>query len=141
MHVAPGPRIASGADVGRTVGQVRVRVDNLEDGFPFTSHVQLITGAPLGARQGYETLTTAIRDLSVVTEGHVPAAAVIEREGRYYGHQLQARDLELGVRSPAQPLHLEADEMSAPLGVRTVLRHERLGALVDGEFVHRFRKR
>jgi hypothetical protein len=136
-----GPPAASRVDAGRVLGQVRVRVDNLEDGFAFSSDLQLKSGVLVGAHQGYDTLSAAVRDLGAVTEGHVPAAAVIERAGRFYGHQLRVNDLELGVRTLAQPLHLEADDMTAPLGLRARLRHERLRAIVDGTFVHRFRQR
>ena len=138
-HVDDTPR-TDRADVGRIVGQLRLRVDNLEDGFNFTTTYQAVTGGARGARSGYATLAGAVRDLQAASEGHTPAVAVLERGGRFYGHELRGRDLDAGLlRSPAGPMHLESDEMSEPLELRATLRHERLRAVVDGTLVHRFR--
>lgn len=127
-------------DASRNVARAKIRIFDREDHVTFTTHVQLVTGGRLGARDGYETLREAMFELGVMTRGdRVGAAAVLERDGRFFGHVLKGRDLEKGVRSPLRRQYLEEDAGASVVELRTSNRHERLRALVDGGWTHRFR--
>ncbi|MCW2928753.1 MAG: hypothetical protein JWM86_2721 [Thermoleophilia bacterium] len=126
-------------DANRNLAEVRIRFLDRDDQVTFTSHQQLVAGGRVGARDGYETLRDAIADLARTTAGDRPAAVVLERGGRYYGHSLKGRDLEQGFRAPAKRLHLETDDRSQVMELRATERYERVRALVDGAWTHRFR--
>ena len=126
-------------DVNRNLADVRVRFFDREDHVTFTSHLALVSGGRVGASEGYATLREALDALTVVTRGERPAAAVLERYGRYYGHTLKGRDLEEGLRAPLRRQYLEADEGAEVIELRADDRFERLRALVDGDWRHRFR--
>ena len=127
-------------DANRLLGDVRIRFFDREDHVTFTTHDELVAGGRLGARDGYATLRDAMTDLAELTRGETRgAAAVLERAGRYYGHALKGRDLEQGNRAPLTRLYLEADEGAEVVELRASSRHERLRALVDGDWRHRFR--
>lgn len=126
-------------DANRILGRVRVRLLDREDHVTFTSHLQLVAGGRVGAMDGYATLREALAQLAEATAGDRPAAAVLEREGRYFGHRLKARDLEQGIRAPLRWTWLEADDHQQLLQLRPTVRFERLRALVDGAWMHRFR--
>lgn len=134
------PGMAGLRDANRVLGEARIRVYDREDHVTFTVREQLVSGGLVGAREGYDTLRDAIAQLAAATTGdHVAAAAVIEREGRFFGHQLKRRDLEQGFRAPLRPSYLEADEGAEVVELRAKDRFERLRAIVDGDFTHRFR--
>lgn len=126
-------------DANRNLAEVRIRVLDRDDHVTFTSHQQLVAGGRVGAREGYVTLRDALEELARFTAGDRPAAVVLEREGRYFGHALKGRDLEQGLRAPLRRIHLEADERAQVLELRAKHRHERVRALVDGAWTHRFR--
>lgn len=137
--VAQGTSAAALPDANRALAEVRIRFLDLEDGVTFTTHEQLVAGGRVGAREGYATLREALGDLAEITRGDRAAAVVLERSGRYYGHDLKGRDLEQGTRAPLQRLHLEPDEGARVLELRASSRFERVRALVDGAWSHRFR--
>jgi hypothetical protein len=126
-------------DVNRNLAEVRIRILDRDDHVTFTSHLQLVSGGRVGATEGYETLREALDALSVATRGERPAAAVLERYGRFYGHTLKGRDLEEGLRAPLRHTYLEADERAEVVELRADDRFERVRALVDGDWRHRFR--
>jgi hypothetical protein len=126
-------------DASRNLGEFRRRIADLEDGVTFVVRDEFVAGGRVGARDGYATLQAAIAELAGLTRESVPAAAVLMREGRYYGHVLKGRDLELGFRAPLKPIHLEEDTQSRVLDLRVRDRFDRLQAVVDGTYVHRFR--
>jgi hypothetical protein len=126
-------------DVNRKLAEVRVRIFDRDDRVTFTSHLQLVSGGRLGARDGYATLQEALGALSEATRGERPAAVVLERYGRYYGHALKGRDLEQGLRAPLRHTYLEADDKAEVVELRAEDRFERVRALVDGDWSHRFR--
>lgn len=133
-------RSRNGLDANRVVGQARVRIFDREDHHTFTNHLQLVTGGRLGASQGYSTLKQAMFELGGLTKGEqVGAAAILERDGRFFGHVLKGRDLERGVRAPLRPAYFETDKRAIVTDYRTVSVHDRLRAIVDGVWVHRFR--
>lgn len=144
MQVLTGSRtLAPGsahADINRVIGRFAVRYLDREDGVTSTLHQQFVTGGGVGARDGYDTLRGALTDLGLVTAHDAAAAVVIERDGRFYGRQLKVRDLERGLRAPLEPLHLEADARVAVRDLRVDgYLHERVRAIVDGEWDRRFR--
>jgi hypothetical protein len=140
MASATSADAVRGPDTNRVLANARIRVLDRDDNHTFTTHMQLVSGGRLGARFGYETLRDALFDLGVLTRGdRVGAAAVIEREGRFYGHVLKGRDLEQGMRAPLRRTYLEADAKAAVVELRASDRFERLRALVDGAWTHRFR--
>ena len=59
--------------------------------------------------------------------------------GRFFGHALKGRDLEQGLRAPLRRTWLETDAQAEVVELRITDGHERLRALVDGEWSHRFR--
>ncbi|MCW2961526.1 MAG: hypothetical protein JWM25_1613 [Thermoleophilia bacterium] len=126
-------------DANRGLGEFRIRFLDRDDHVTFTTHQAAVAGGRAGAREGYATLRDAIAALTTATAGDIPAAVVMERSGRYFGHQLKARDLERGFRAPLLPLHLETDERAAVMELRATNRMERVRAFVDGSWVHRFR--
>ncbi|MCW2949086.1 MAG: hypothetical protein JWN41_99 [Thermoleophilia bacterium] len=144
VHVpSPAPvKMFGSPGVNRVVGEFRIRFLDLDDGVTFTSHETLVAGARVGAHQGYATLTTAMADLAAATAGAASAAAVLERDGRFYGHLLKGRDHEAGSASPLRPLNLESDDRAEVVEIRTdhVGRAPELRALVDGTWSHRFRR-
>ncbi len=128
------------ADGNRVLGTAHVRFLDRDDDVTFTSHLQLVAGGRIGAVDGYATMRDALFELGVLTRGErVGAAAVMERDGRYFGHVLKGRDLEKGVRAPLRPAFLEEDARSSVVAMRTNDRFERLRALVDGGWNRRFR--
>lgn len=127
-------------DANRRLGQVRVRVFDRDDHVTFTSHLQLVAGGRVGAMGGYSTLREAMVELGEQTRGDRPAAAVLERDGRFFGHRLKARDLEQGFRAPLHWAWLEADDRQEIRELRVAERFDRLRALVDGDWTHRFRR-
>jgi hypothetical protein len=130
----------SAPDANRVLATAAVRYFDRDDHVPFTTHLQLVSGGRLGARAGYATLRDAMFELGVLTRGErVGAAAIVERDGRYYGHALKGRDLEQGVRAPLKRTYLEEDARASVVELRTSDRFERLRALVDGGWTHRFR--
>jgi hypothetical protein len=127
-------------DANRVLGEFNIRVFDRDDHVTFTMHHQLVSGGRLGAREGYATLREAMFELGVLTHGEQRgAAAVLERDGRYFGHQLKGRDLEEGLRAPLVTEFLEDDSRARVVELRAAQRHERLRALVDGGWTHRFR--
>lgn len=127
-------------DANRVLGDVRIRFFDRDDHVTFTAHQQLVAGGRVGARDGYETLREAMIELAFVTRGErTQAAAVLERDGRFFGHALKGRDLEQGVRAPLRRTYLEADERMEVVEFRAKDRIERLRAIVDGAYSHRFR--
>ena len=127
-------------DANRVLGDVRIRFFDRDDHVTFTSHQQLVAGGRVGAREGYETLREAMIELAFVTRGdRIQAAAVLERDGRFFGHALKGRDLEQGVRAPLRRTYLEADDRMAVVEFRAQERIDRLRAIVDGAYSHRFR--
>lgn len=127
-------------DANRVLGEARIRVLDRDDHVTFTMHQQLVSGGRLGAREGYATLREALFELGVTTHGErASAAAIIEREGRFFGYQLKGRDLEQGLRAPLKPTYLETDARARVIELRTSQRYEQLRALVDGGWTHRFR--
>lgn len=134
------PDLARIPDANRVLAEARIRLLDREDAVTFTSHLQLVAGGRLGARAGYATLGDAIGALSELTRGErVAGAAVLERGGRFYGHALKGRDLEQGLRAPLRRTYLEPDARARVLELRTTGRVDRLLALVDGAWTHRFR--
>lgn len=145
-RLAPAPALALHAarsipDVNRTVGEFRIRILDRDDHVTFTMHQELVAGGRVGAREGYATLGAALADLSTRTAGDAAASVVIERAGRFFGHALKGRDLEQGFRAPLRPMHLESDERAEVVDLRVQDRYQRIRALVDGAWVHRFRNR
>jgi hypothetical protein len=132
-------RLASTPDANRNVAEARIRFHDREDDVTFTTHAQLVAGGRLGARDGYATLRDAIAQLAQLTLGDAPAAVVLERDGRFFGHELKNRDLEHGFRAPLRPTYLESDDRAEVVELRATDKHERLRALVDGAYAHRFR--
>jgi hypothetical protein len=128
-------------DTNRIVGEFRVRFLDLDDHVTFTSHQTFVAGARVGARDGYLTLAAAIEDLTTATAGAASAAAVLERNGRFYGHVLKGRDHEEGSRSPLKLVDLEPDDRAEVVELRLAGsgRVPTLRALVDGAWSHRFR--
>lgn len=127
-------------DANRVLGDVRIRFFDRDDHVTFTAHQQLVAGGRVGARDGYETLREAMIELAFVTRGERnQAAAILEREGRFFGHALKGRDLEQGVRAPLRRTYLEADERMEVVEFRAQDRLDRLRAIVDGAYSHRFR--
>lgn len=147
MQIASPTQLAAGAaelaripDANRILADARIRVLDRDDAVTFTAHLQLVAGGRLGAREGYGTLRDAIGALGELTRGErVAGAAVLERDGRFYGHALKGRDLEQGLRAPLRRTYLEPDSRARVLELRTTGRVERLLALVDGAWTHRFR--
>ncbi|MCW2924274.1 MAG: hypothetical protein JWM98_1678 [Thermoleophilia bacterium] len=136
----PPLRAAGVVDANRNLAEVRVRVLDRDDRVTFTSHLQLVAGGRLGAEQGYATLRDAMAELAGLTRGErTPGAVVLEREGRFFGHLLKGRDLEAGLRAPLRRMYFETDERAQVVELRSVDRHERVRALVDGDWNHRFR--
>lgn len=128
-------------DMNRNLGEFRIRTADLEDGVTFTTRAHFVTGGLIGKRAGYDDLNVAIRDLALKTDGLTPAAAIVEREGRFFGRQLKMRDLEQGITSAVTAAWLEEDSMSRVLDVRsTGDRFAGLRAVIDGAYVHRFRR-
>jgi hypothetical protein len=132
-------RLASMPDANRNVAEVRIRFLDRDDRVTFTTHAQLVAGGRLGARDGYATLREAMAQLAQLTLGDAPAAVVLERDGRFFGHELKGRDLEQGFRAPLRPTYLESDDRAEVVELRATERHERVRALVDGAYEHRFR--
>lgn len=127
-------------DANRVLGDVRIRFFDRDDHVTFTSHQQLVAGGRVGALDGYETLREAMIELAFVTRGdRNQAAAVLERDGRFFGHALKGRDLEQGVRAPLRRTYLEADDRMEVVEFRAQQRLDRLRAIVDGAYSHRFR--
>jgi hypothetical protein len=127
-------------DANRVLGDVRIRFFDRDDHVTFTAHQQLVAGGRVGAREGYATLREAMVELAFATRGdRVQAAAVLERDGRFYGHALKGRDLEQGVRAPLRRTYLEADDRMEVVEFRAKERLDRLRAIVDGAYSHRFR--
>ncbi len=127
-------------DANRVLGDVRIRFFDRDDRVTFTSHQQLVAGGRVGAVDGYETLREALAELSFATRGErTQAAAVLERDGRFYGHALKGRDLEQGVRAPLRSTHLETDDRLQVVEFRAEGRIDRLRAIVDGAYSRRFR--
>ncbi len=127
-------------DANRVLGDVRIRFFDRDDRVTFTAHQQLVAGGRVGAADGYETLREAMAELSFETRGERnQAAAVLERDGRFYGHALKGRDLEQGVRAPLRSTHLETDDRLEVVEFRAEQRLERLRAIVDGAYSRRFR--
>ena len=94
----------------------------------------------MGAADGYETLREAMSELSFATRGERnQAAAVLERDGRFFGLALKGRDLEQGVRAPLRSTHLEADDRLEVVDFTVGERLDRLRAIVDGAYSRRFR--
>jgi hypothetical protein len=118
-----------------------VRFLDHEDNVTFTTHQTFVTGARVGARDGYDTLRAAMDDLATATTGAASAAAVIERAGRFYGHLLKGRDHEQGSRAPLQLVNLEPDDRAEVVELRLGEsgRAPALRAFVDGAWSHRFR--
>lgn len=151
MQIAPMPGMGATApvasvdavrtpDANRVLASAKIRIFDREDHHTFTTHSQLVSGGRLGSRVGYDTLREAMFELGVLTRGErVGAAAVIERYGRFYGHVLKGRDLEQGLRAPLRRTYLEDDARASVVELRTSDRFERLRALVDGGWTHRFR--
>ena len=135
--VAAEPRVIP--DVNRKLAEVRIRIFDRDDHVTFTSHLQLVSGGRVGARDGYATLRDALEALSAATRGDRPAAVVMERYGRFYGHLLKGRDLEEGLRAPLRRVYLETDDRAEVVELRAEDRFERVRALVDGDWRHRFR--
>jgi hypothetical protein len=135
---AAEPRVVV-PDVNRKLAEVRVRMFDRDDRVTFTSHLQLVSGGRVGASEGYATLREALGALADVTRGERPAAVVLERYGRFYGHTLKGRDLEEGLRAPLRRTYLEADDNAEVVELRAEDRFERVRALVDGDWSHRFR--
>jgi hypothetical protein len=137
---AAAPGVIRVPDANRVLATATVRFADLEDGHTYTDHLQLVAGGRLGSRVGYATLREAMFELGVSTRGErVGAAAVIERNGRFYGHALKGRDLSQGLRAPLRQAYFEEDARSAVVELRARDRFERLRALVDGGWTHRFR--
>ena len=136
-----GPLRAGLPDANRVIGEFRVRFLDRDDQVTFTSHQTFVAGARVGARDGYDTLCAAMEDLARATAGNASAAAVLERGGRYYGHQLKGRDHEIGSRAPLQLVNLEPDTRMEVVEFRLGERgpSPALRALVDGTWSHRFR--
>ncbi len=127
-------------DANRVLGNVRIRIFDRDDHVTFTAHQQLVAGGRVGARDGYRTLREAMIELAFVTRGdRNQAAAVLERDGRFFGHALKGRDLEQGVRAPLRRTHLETDDRMKVVEFRAQERFDRLRAIVDGAYSHRFR--
>lgn len=127
-------------DANRNVAEVRIRILDRDDHVTFTSHQQLVAGGRIGAVEGYATLREALALLASATHGdRRPAAVVLERHGRFYGHRLKGRDLEQGLRAPLRPVYLEPDARAEVVELRAANRFERVRALVDGSWRHRFR--
>lgn len=149
MHIAMNAIVAAAGaepvrptgvpDANRVLGEVRVRTLDLDDHVTFTSHIRLVAGGRVGALDGYETLRDAVNGLARLTRGDRAGAAVLERDGRFFGHRLKGRDLEQGFRAPLQKIHFETDEWAEVVDLRADERHVRLRALVDGDWSHRFR--
>ena len=135
--VAATPRTP---DANRVLGDVRIRIFDRDDHVTFTAHQQLVAGGRVGAREGYTTLREAMAELAFATRGErAQAAAILERDGRFFGHALKGRDLEQGVRAPLRRTHLEADDRMQVVELRADDRLDRLRAIVDGAYSHRFR--
>ncbi|MCW2920293.1 MAG: hypothetical protein JWL76_167 [Thermoleophilia bacterium] len=126
-------------DANRVLGDVRIRFFDRDDRVTFTAHQQLVAGGRVGAATGYETLREAMAELSFATRGERQAAAVLERDGRFYGHALKGRDLEQGVRAPLRSSHLETDDRLEVVDFTAEQRIDRLRAIVDGAYSRRFR--
>lgn len=136
----PSPELARIPDANRVLAEARIRLFDREDAVTFTSHLQLVAGGRLGAREGYDTLREALGALGELTRGdRIAGAAVLERDGRFFGHALKGRDLEQGIRAPLRRTYLEDDARARVLELRTTGRVDRLRALVDGAWTHRFR--
>lgn len=137
---APAPELARIPDANRVLAEARVRIYDRDDAVTFTSHLLLVAGGRVGARAGYDTLREALGALGALTRGdRVAGAAVLERDGRFFGHALKGRDLEEGLRAPLRRTYLEPDARARVVELRTTGRVDRLRALVDGAWVHRFR--
>jgi hypothetical protein len=130
------PRIP---DAHRILGEYRVRIFDRDDRVTFTTRQQYVAGGIVGSRAGYASLADAVRALSNVTAGDASAAVILERRGVFFGHALKGRDLEQGFRSPLRMVHLEPDARAEVRELRVTSRFERVRALVDGEWVRRFR--
>ncbi len=128
-------------DANRVLGDVRIRFFDRDDHVTFTSHQQLVAGGRVGATEGYATLREAMIELAFATRGDSQAAAVLERGGRFFGHALKGRDLEQGVRAPLRRTHLEKDDHVEVVEFRVKERLDRLRAIVDGAYSHRFHRR
>lgn len=149
MQIAQGPQIRATQyavaprtllDANRNLAEARIRMFDRDDHVTFTTRQQLVSGGRVGAAEGYATMVAAVAELAALTEGDRRSAAVIiERDGRLYGHQLKGRDLEKGFRAPLRDIYLEADDRSEVVELRAVNRFERVRALVDGGWSHRFR--
>lgn len=127
-------------DANRNIAEVRIRILDRDDHVTFTSHQQLVAGGRIGAADGYATLREALDLLGAATAGdRRPAGVVLERHGRFYGHHLKGRDLEQGLRAPLRPVYLEPDARAEVVELRAANRFERVRALVDGAWRHRFR--
>ncbi len=127
-------------DANRVLGDVRIRILDRDDHVTFTAHQQLVAGGRVGAREGYTTLREAMIELAFVTRGErAQAAAILERDGRFFGHALKGRDLEQGVRAPLRRTYLETDDRMQVVELRADDRLDRLRAIVDGAYAHRFR--
>lgn len=135
---AAPPRVVP--DANRNLAEVRIRIFDRDDHVTFTSHQQLVSGGRVGAADGYVTLRDALEALATATRGDRPAAVVLERYGRFYGHLLKGRDLEQGLRAPLKRMHLEADDRAEVVELRATTRFVRVRALVDGDWTHRFRE-
>lgn len=126
-------------DANRRLGELRIRFHDHEDGMVFSTRTQAVSGARVGDDRGYADLRTAMGAIALLTAGDAPAAAVLLRDGRFFGHVLKGRDVERGIGSPLRPLHLEPDAVASVLALRAANRFERLAAVVDGGWSHRFR--
>jgi len=127
-------------DANRVLGDARIRFFDRDDHTTFTAHQQLVAGGRMGAIEGYATLRETMVELAFATRGErASAAAVLEREGRFFGHALKGRDLEQGVRAPLRPSHLETDDRVQVVEFRAQERLDRFRAIVDGAYSLRFR--
>lgn len=133
---APNPAGRIG-DAARVIGRFTFRTAD-ETGTAL-SRVQLRTNGTFGSRTGYSSLTDAVEAARYLTTGDVSAAAIFESAGRYYAYRTLADVLAPGSGRTLSRFDLESSGDSYVYDFRRLERVARLKAVVDGDFVHRFR--
>lgn len=77
MQLAPAASLAGPIFAGQRIGRLDLRLH---------ADQAIFAGRDIGQREGYTTLGRAIAALRLVTDGDaVGAAAIFERDGRFYG--------------------------------------------------------
>ncbi len=137
-----------GSESGRNLGRFNVSVEARDSQHYYDrgsrhtlepKHLEFRAGGRVGSTTGYASLSSAIEALSELTAPVTQTAVgVIKERGRFYGYELKSRDLERGIFSALRGVNLQTTQTREVVSLRGVDRYDRLAAIVDGSWSHRF---